>query len=226
MLLQLNDISVEIIRKPIKHIYIRIDSNGFVKLSAPIGCTEHYIKRFVSSRQDWIRKHTRALKSRSEAPSFMYVSGEHHLYLGNSYPISIQSAMGKNKIILSPPLLHFFVKENTTKATMEKMINAWYRSELKKILPTLIAKWEPILGVKVKEWGIKRMKTRWGTCNPHAERIWLNLSLIKKPIRCLEYVVVHEMVHLLEASHNKRFYALMDQFLPEWQSIRRELKST
>ncbi|WP_133129636.1 M48 family metallopeptidase [Legionella yabuuchiae] len=225
MNLHIGDIVIELIRKPIKNIYIRIDREGGVKVSAPRACSDDYIKQFVESKQDWILKHTKIVKARQPYSSLQFISGESHWYLGNPYCLTIQTNAKKNQIELAPPLLHFFVKENSTQASMEKIMYAWYRSELKKILPALITKWESIIGVQVQEWGIKRMKTRWGTCNPRAQRIWLNLSLIKKPLRCLEYVLVHEMVHLLEASHNKRFYAFMDRFLPEWKVIRKELKT-
>lgn len=99
----------------------------------------------------------------------------------------------------------------------------WYRSQLKKLIPPLIEKWEPIMGVEVKEFGVKRMKTRWGTCNPAAKRIWINLELAKKNPICLEYIVVHEMVHLLEGSHNARFKAYMDKFMPSWRAVKAEL---
>ena len=99
----------------------------------------------------------------------------------------------------------------------------WYRKELRELIPPLIAKWEPILGVRVNEFGIKKMKTRWGSCNPEVKRIWLNLELAKKSPTCIEYVLVHEMAHLLERSHNETFVAYMDKFLPNWRAIKAEL---
>ena len=103
------------------------------------------------------------------------------------------------------------------------MLNDWYRSELKARIPALIAKWEPEIGVKVAQWGVKKMKTKWGTCNIDARRIWLNLELAKKPVQCLEYIVVHEMVHLLERHHNDYFRELMDRFMPQWRLYKDQL---
>jgi predicted metal-dependent hydrolase len=110
-----------------------------------------------------------------------------------------------------------YIHENTTREQRRKVLTEWYRRQLKQLLPALIEKWQPIIDVEVKAWGVKQMKTRWGTCNIPAQRIWLNLELIKKPLNCLEYVVVHEMVHLLERHHNARFKAYMDEFLPHWR---------
>ncbi|SJZ73828.1 Protein of unknown function DUF45 [Trichlorobacter thiogenes] len=99
----------------------------------------------------------------------------------------------------------------------------WYRKQMKEQLPELLDKWQQVIGVQIDSFGIKRMKTRWGTCNPTARRVWLNLELIKKPIHCLEYIIVHELMHLLEKHHNDRFKALMDQYLPLWRQYREEL---
>ncbi|MDD1609357.1 MAG: M48 family metallopeptidase [Methylococcaceae bacterium] len=119
--------------------------------------------------------------------------------------------------------LDLYVPHNSQLEKREQVLIAWYRQALKAKIPELIHKWQPIIGVTVRDWGVKRMKTKWGTCNINAARIWLNLELIKKPEHCLEYVVVHEMVHLLERHHNARFTAYMDQFLPHWRSHKHEL---
>jgi predicted metal-dependent hydrolase len=123
-----------------------------------------------------------------------------------------------NKIILQ-------VKENATTEEKAMLMKEWYRKELKKIVPPLIEKWEPIIGVKSNSWGIKVMKTKWGTCNVDEKRIWLNLELSKKPLNCIEYIIVHELVHLLERSHNDKFVFYMDKFMPKWRQYRDELNS-
>lgn len=120
--------------------------------------------------------------------------------------------------------LNLYVKHGSILEQREQVLIAWYRQQLKAELPSLIAKWEEIIGVKTNDWGVKRMKTRWGTCNTQAKRIWLNLELIKKPHHCLEYVVVHELVHLLERNHGDRFKAYMTRFMPDWRTYQQELK--
>jgi predicted metal-dependent hydrolase len=123
-------------------------------------------------------------------------------------------------------LLVMHIAPGATRETRIALLDEWYRRQLRDRIPMLITAWEPVMGVSVAEWGVKRMRTRWGSCNPRARRIWLSLELARRPIACLEYVVVHEMVHLLERGHNRRFYAFMDQFLPDWRSARAELRSS
>jgi predicted metal-dependent hydrolase len=119
--------------------------------------------------------------------------------------------------------IDLFVRPGSDTADRERVMLAWYRQQLKALIPPLIAQWEVAMGVKVAEWGVKQMKTKWGACNIEARRIWLNLELAKKPVQCLEYIVVHEMAHLLERHHNDRFTKLMDSFLPQWRLQRAEL---
>ena len=118
-----------------------------------------------------------------------------------------------------------YVREGSGQAQRQRVMTEWYRKGLKDVIPELVEKWEDLIGVKVSDWGVKQMKTKWGTCNIEAGRIWLNLELAKKPERCLEYIVVHEMVHLLERHHNEHFVALMDQFMPKWRTHRDELNA-
>jgi predicted metal-dependent hydrolase len=115
------------------------------------------------------------------------------------------------------------VRPGTDRDKREQLLNDWYRRRLKELMPDLIIKWQPIIGVQVADWGIKKMKTRWGSCNTRDHRVWLNLELAKKAPRCLEYVLVHELVHLRESHHNDRFKALMDLFMPQWRQYREEL---
>jgi predicted metal-dependent hydrolase len=129
-------------------------------------------------------------------------------------------------VIKNRAKLILYVRPNTTTANRELVLNEWYRDELKKRIPALIAKWEPIIGREVAGWGVKRMKTKWGSCNIPQRRLWLNLELAKKPPECLEYILVHEMVHLLERHHNDAFRAYMDKFLPHWRLHRDALNSS
>jgi len=118
-------------------------------------------------------------------------------------------------------ILH--VRPDSPADKKQQILDDWYRSELKKIIPELTRKWEILIGVQTNDFGIKRMRTKWGTCNPEAKRIWINLELGKKPVECLEYIIVHELVHILERSHNGRFIGYMDKFLPKWRSYKEEL---
>ncbi len=151
------------------------------------------------------------------------MSGESHYFLGNRYLLNVVEASIKPYVELNNKYISLYIRPNSTKEKREKIMNEWYREQLKDMIPVYIEKWEAIIGVNVEEWGVKIMKTRWGSCNIKAHRIWINLELGKKNPRCLEYIVVHEMVHLLERKHNDRFKSYMDKFLPNWKSIKAEL---
>ncbi|MCD6201832.1 MAG: M48 family metallopeptidase, partial [Bacteroidales bacterium] len=129
----------------------------------------------------------------------------------------------KPQVVLSHSKIELHVRPGTSTEKRQEVLDDWYRKELKKVIPGMIRKWEKKMGVTVNEFGVKKMRTRWGTCNPEAKRIWLNLELAKKPPECLEYIVVHEMVHLLERSHNERFIKYMNEFMPKWKFFRDEL---
>ena len=221
-----NGIEIELTRKNIKNLYLKVHPpNGRVKISAPKSMNEDSIRPFVVSKLSWIKKHQERLKKQKRIAEKEYVSGESHYFLGQPYLLNVvyTNKRLQGVEIRGNKYLDLFVRKNTPKNLRERVMMEWYRSQLKKLIPPLIEKWEPIMGVEVKEFGVKRMKTRWGTCNPAAKRIWINLELAKKNPICLEYIVVHEMVHLLEGSHNARFKAYMDKFMPSWRAVKAEL---
>ncbi len=154
-----------------------------------------------------------------------FISGETHYYKGVGYLLNVIYRKGFPKVVIrNGGYIDLYVREGSITAQREKVMTEWYRKQLKQELPSLIAKWEEIIGVKIKEYNVKQMKTRWGTCNVSARRIWINLELAKKPEHCLEYLVVHEMVHLLERRHNAHFKSQMDKFVPQWRDYKKELK--
>lgn len=222
----INGIEIELTRKNIKNLYLKVHPpHGRVKVSAPKWMDEDSIRAFVVSKLSWIKKHQERLKKQKRIAEKEYVSGESHYFLGQRYLLNVvyTNKRLQGVEIRGNKYLDLFVRKNTPKNLRERVMMEWYRSQLKKLIPPLIEKWEPIMGVEVKEFGVKRMKTRWGTCNPAAKRIWINLELAKKNPICLEYIVVHEMVHLLEGSHNARFKAYMDKFMPSWRAVKAEL---
>lgn len=221
---ELDGILIEILRKPIKNMTLRIyPPDGRVAVSAPLKLRLDLIKNQLETKRDWIHKQRARLTAKA-IPIANYESGELHDFMGERYPLLIHPTTQRMQIILDKGVLHCYFKPNLTRLEKETLLENWYREQMRRCLPALIAKWEPIIGVSVAFYGIKIMKSRWGSCNPSKRRIWLNLSLIKKSVDCLEYVLVHEMVHILEASHNKRFQAFMDQFLPRWRFIKTELQ--
>lgn len=226
MNLELGGIPFELTRKAIKNINLRINREGHVKISAPLHCSDVEIHSFIHSKRDWIKHHALKLQSRAVQQNYQFIAGEQHFYLGEPHTIDFRLQTGSEKIVLDTPYIYFYIDECRSENEKNHLLQSWYRDQLRSMLPAMIKHWEPILDVTVKEWRIKKMKTRWGTCNPRAQRIWLNLELIKKPLKCLEYVLVHEMVHLLEPSHNQRFYQLMSKFMPEWKVYKNRLRDS
>ncbi len=223
--ISIEDIDIELIKKNIKNIHLSVHPpNGRVRLAVPEKMDREAIRIFLVSKLSWIKKQqAKFLVQEREAPR-EFLSGESHYYLGDRYLLNLVETRGKQGVeIKNKKEINLHARKDSTKDKREKIMIEWYRSELKDIIPEYIKKWEAIMNVKVEEFGVKRMKTRWGTCNVVAKRIWINLELAKKNPRCLEYIVVHEMVHLLERNHNHVFKAYMDKFLPNWRSIKAEL---
>lgn len=221
-----DNIEIKVTKKKIKNINLSVHSPyGEVRISAPYTMKDETIRVFALSKVEWIKKQQEKMKNRKVLAPLEFVTGESHYFLGNKYKLNI-IWIDKNpaRVELGESgYINVYIKQSATTLQKEKLLKEWYRAQLKLLIPPLIKKWEDIMGVQVEEFGVKQMKTRWGTCNTSAKRIWINLGLGKKPPHCLEYIVVHEMVHLLERNHNKRFTAYMDQFLPNWPSIKKEL---
>ncbi len=221
-----SDIEIELVKKDIKNLHLSVfPPNGRVRISAPKKMDNDAIRLFAISKLSWIKKQRAKFKNQERQPEQEFVSGESHYFLGERYLLNVVYTNKRKQCveIRNKTYLDLFVREGSVKEKRQKVMKEWYRRELKALIPSLIEKWEPIIGVKVNSWGVKLMKTRWGTCNTTHKRIWLNLELAKKPLACLEYIVVHEMVHLLERHHNERFVSYMDKFLPNWRSIKAEL---
>jgi hypothetical protein len=215
---------IEVVRKNIKNLNLSVHPpDGRVRVSAPRRVSETTIRQVVLERMEWIKRQQAKFASLAERTKPEYVSGESHIYLGQTYRLKVIPDPGRPKIVLHAGQLDLYVPAESDLHQRERLLDAWYRAQIKQLIPPLIARWEPVMGVKVAQWGVKRMKTKWGTCNVKARRIWLNLELAKLPPEYLEYVVVHEMTHLLERLHNQRFKALLDQFQPGWRDMRQAL---
>jgi len=216
---------VEVVRKPIKNLHLSVHPpDGHVRVSAPSHMDDEAVRLAVVSKLPSIRRHQKAFADQPHQSQREMISGESHYFLGRRYRLSVTERNGPNRLTLNGTLdLTMQLRPGTDRDKREQLLNAWYRRHMKELLPDLISKWQPIIGVQVAKWGIKKMKTRWGSCNTRDHRVWLNLELAKKSLDCIEYVLVHEMVHLLERNHSERFKALMDQFLPQWRLYRDEL---
>ncbi|MBP1737407.1 MAG: putative metal-dependent hydrolase [Oscillospiraceae bacterium] len=214
------EISVE--KKGIKHMYLRVKPpDGSVKLTAPRLVRDELLRAFVEAKLPWIKKQQAAFLQR---PRLESGGGVEFLELwGRSYPMETIHGGGKNGVLLSEQSAALRVREGSTPQQCAAALNSWYRLELKAAIPPILERCQQRVGVAADEWHIKDMRTRWGTCNVAKRRVWLNLQLVKKPPECLEYVIMHELVHLLEPSHNHIFKGYMDRFLPDWRMIRKRL---
>ena len=205
-------------------MYLRVyPPEGRVALNCPWHTSLGNLREFAAERMPWIIKHLQNGHKRNEKKVPGYVTGERHPVWGEMRDLKVIRSKKPQTVLLNDDgEIVMLVKNGTTAARRKKLLQEWYRSQLKEQIPGLIKKWERVMNVSVSEFGVKKMKTRWGTCNIRDRRIWLNLELAKKEPVCLEFIVVHEMVHLLEKHHTPRFYRLMDQFLPDWR-VRQEL---
>ena len=226
MNITIENIDIELIRKNIKNIHLSVHPpDGRVRLSVPKRMDDDAVRTFVISKLSWINKHKKKYSLQERQAEIEFLSGESHYFLGSRYILNIIETTGKQRVQLrDDKYIDLYVRENSTKEKREKIMLEWYRQKLKMLIPGYIEKWENIIGVRVNDWGVKLMKTRWGTCNIRDKRIWINLELAKKNVTCLEYIVVHEMVHLLERYHNDVFKGYMSEFLPNWKSIKEELQ--
>jgi len=216
--IDIENLNIELTRKNIKNIHLRVyPPDGRVKVTAPRLMPRNIIRSFIISKIPWIEKQQKKMQSQIRENPKEFLDGESHDYLGRTYRLGVLETHQKAQAVLKDGELQLLVRPGHTREKRKQLLNQWYRKELKRLIPSIVEHYEPRLGVRINEIGIKKMKTRWGTCNIQAKRIWLNLELAKRPFECLEYVVVHEMIHLLETSHNKRFYRLMDQFYPRWK---------
>lgn len=224
-IIEIRGVPVEIVRKDIKNLHIGVyPPDGRVRVAAPVSFDDDTVRLAVVSRLGWIRRQQGAFKQQVRQSEREFVTGESHYFQGQRYRLDVVTDSGPASVTLpNNSTMVLRVRPESTRDEREAVLHRWYRKHLRKQIPSLRAKWEPAVGVTVAEVRIKKMKTLWGSCNAEARRIWLNLELAKKPASCLEYILVHEMVHLLERHHNDRFRDLMDSRMPTWRLHREEL---
>ena len=222
--LKLGDIEIEVELKDIKNIHLSVyPPHGRVRIAAPSQMDIDTVRVFAISKLQWIKNQQITLLNQQRESKREYINNESHYFLGKRYLLKVIENNATPKVEIDHKFIHLYIRPNTPITKRIEILDEWYRSELKKLTPKLISKWEKVIGVQSNEFGIKKMKTKWGTCNTEAKRIWLNLELAKKPKECIEYIILHELVHLLERSHNHRFVKFMDDFMPKWKFHREEL---
>jgi len=222
--IKFKDIEAQIIRKRIKNIYLRVcHPDGNIKISAPLQTSLWKIQKFVQSKIDWILSKQKKIDKKVKNRPKKYVNNETHYFMGESYTLKIVENNHDSFVKLFNQEIILNIPSKTTVGERQTIIEKWYGQQLNLLITPILKKWEVILNVSVKKFSVRKMKTRWGSCTPKSQSIRFNLELAKTSSGNIEYVVVHELVHLLEPSHNNRFKTIMDQFYPNWKTCKKEL---
>lgn len=222
--IQLGDISIDVTRKDVKHVHLSVHPpNGRVTLVAPTATRLEVARAYAVSKLGWIRDQQARLRGQAREAPRRFVERESHQVWGRRHLLTINYRDAKPSISLDHKRITLTVRPGTDERRRSELIHDWHKTLLHEAVPALIQKWEPKLGVKVRAYFLQRMKTKWGSCNHRSGHIRLNTELVKKPKDLLEYVIVHEMVHLLEPTHSERFITILQQHYPSWREARAEL---
>lgn len=227
MQIQVANISIEVIKKDIKNMHLAVlPPDGRVRVSAPVTLSDDSIIMFVRTKLDWIRKQQERFRNQPRQSERQYVSGETVYIWGKQYFLQVEYSYKGNNLVLSGDKAILTVRKESTTQQRENFVNEWYRGILKAEIAKLLPKWEKLTGLYCSSWQTKYMTTKWGTCNTSTKKIWLNLQLAKKPIECLEYVILHELAHLRVRNHGPEFVAILDQYMPYWRERKQLLNSS
>jgi predicted metal-dependent hydrolase len=222
--IKLGDMIVDVVQKDIKNIHLSVyPPTGKVRISAPLRMDIDTIRVFAITKLGWIKSQQQKLREQERETPREYLDRESHYVWGRRYLLKVEEKDAAPEVELKNNKIILRIRPAMGLETKQSILEAWYRDNIKEAVPTLIAKWEPLMGVKVERFFVQKMKTKWGSCSPGSRSIRLNTDLARKPQECLEYIVVHEMVHLLEPTHNARFISLMDLFMPKWRFYKDEL---
>ncbi len=224
--LKLGDIAVDVVLKDIKNIHLSVyPPTGRVRISAPSRMSLDTIRVFTISKLGWIKRHQTKIRGQERETPREYLDRESHYVWEKRYLLKVVECDETPSIELKHSQMVFRLRPGTQDKNKQALVEQWYREQIKKAVPSLIARWEPVMGLKVERFFVQRMKTKWGSCNPITRSIRLNTDLAKKPPEYLEYIVVHEMAHLVVRHHNDRFGSLMDRCLPNWKLLRQGLNN-
>lgn len=223
--MRIDDLEIEVIKKSIKNLHLSVlPPTGKIRISAPLNATDESINLFAITKIGWIKEKISQFNEQLRQSKREYLSGESHFLWGKRYRLEVILS-NKNSIELKGIKMIFKHKKNMTIEQKEFFFNKWYRDKLKEQLLITISKWEAICNIKIEKFLIKNMLTRWGTCNSKSRSIIINLQLVKKPIECLEYIVLHELLHTIEKKHSKKFFELLEKYMPQWKVYKDELNN-
>lgn len=219
--LDLGDFRAEVVRKAIKHVHLSVyPPDGRVRIAAPAGMELETIRLFAIAKLAWIRRQQRKILAQERETPREFLDRESHYVWGKRYLLQVVEKEAAPAVELGHSSLLLQVRPRCDAARRQEILDAWYREQIRQAVPALLEKWQPLIGVQAGKVFVQRMRTRWGSCNPAAGHLRLNTDLARKPPECLEYIVVHELTHLLEPTHNARFASLMEGFLPHWRQVR------
>jgi predicted metal-dependent hydrolase len=223
--IRVSGLPIQIVRKDIRNLHLGVyPPHGRVRVAAPLIVSNDAVRLAVISRLGWIKRQRAKFKGQPRQSEREMVSGESHYFQGRRYRLRVIESAGAAKVLVrNKSIIELHARPETTARERELALQRWYRQQLKTLIPPLLEKWQTTLGIQVADWRIKKMKTKWGACSTKARRIWLNLELAKSPVQCLEYIIVHELVHFLVRHHNDQFTNYMDHTLPHWRLYREEL---
>lgn len=222
--LQLGDISIQLTRKAVKHVHLSVHPpEGRVSLVAPTSTRAEVARAYAISKLAWIRTQRAKFSEQARESPRRFITRETHYLWGRRHLLTVEHEDAKPRVRLDHRRITLVVRPGSIEATRTRVMHEWHKSLLHQIVPRLIAKWESRLGLRVAGYFLQRMKTKWGGCNHRARHIRLNTELVKKPKDLLEYVIVHEMLHLIEPRHSERYFTLMTKYYPTWQEARAEL---
>jgi predicted metal-dependent hydrolase len=222
--INLGEIAVDVVKKDIKNIHLSVyPPAGRVSISAPLRMDIDTIRVFAITKLAWIKSQQKKLREQDRESPREYLDRESHFVWGKRYLLKVEERDAAPEIALKHSKMILRIRPETSQEKKQEIIESWYREQLRESVPALCGKWAKLMGVNVNRYYVQKMKTKWGSCSPHRNSIRLNTDLARKPPECLEYIVVHEMVHLLEPTHNGRFIALMDRFMPKWRFYKDQL---
>lgn len=220
MTIDIGDMEIEVVKKDIKHIHLAVyPPDGRVRLSAPLQTHEEKLRLYTISKLKWIKKQQKKFREQKREIPRKFINGESHYFLGHRYLLKVREHEGRTSKVarVNRTYIQLNIPTGLPYEKRKKVMEEWYRKELKAVAAPMIKSWSEKIGVDVNSWGVRKMKTKWGSCNTAEHRIWLNLELAKKPKKCIEYIVVHELIHLLERKHSDRFVRLLDRYMTNWR---------
>lgn len=225
MKIEISGVFIDVLRKNIRNIHLRVrPPSGMVTVSAPFRMEMGTIRGFCSSKIVWVEKQQERIKALKYEPAKEYISGEEHFYLGKRYLLEVIEGNSRQKVIFTDNTIKLYLRKGHGRKKRKALLEKWYKLRLKELVLPHIERLQSIMNVKVEKLVIRSMRTRWGSCNYKGKKICLNSELAKKPFELIEYVLIHEMAHLLERGHQKKFKAVMDKFSPGWKNLRKDLK--